>query len=64
MTTVYIILSVFGGASLLTLVRGWSLRRTRKQIVEHRLTLWRERERMEDARKLLKEASDEGSDHS
>jgi hypothetical protein len=54
-----IIASFFGGASFLVLVRGWNLRRTRKQIVEHRLALWHEKERALEAkqvlRKLLKE---------
>ena len=53
MTVALIIMSVFGGASLLSLVRGWSLRRTRRQIVEHRLMLWRERERMYEASRML-----------
>lgn len=55
MTVALVIASVFGGATLLTLVRGWNLRRTRRQIVEHRLALWREKERILEARRMLEE---------
>lgn len=55
MTIALIIASTFGGLSLFVVVRGWNIRRTRRQIVEHRLMLWREKERMTEASKMLEE---------